>query len=104
MPGEPTTPLFSITDFISLEPSQLRNTLLFVNAGTRAILLVSIVARTPRVEVLDFEMGSEVFVVHWYSPLGKSFSFGKKLFFARNQGRARRESAGADGIRNASRD
>jgi hypothetical protein len=30
------------------------------------------------------------------------FSFEKKLYYARNQGRVRNQPAGADGIRNAS--
>jgi hypothetical protein len=34
------------------------------NARSRAILLVSVVARAPRVEILDFEVESEVFVIH----------------------------------------
>jgi hypothetical protein len=90
MPGEPTTPLFSITDFISGDPNQVRafdtsatswritTVIRIVGAakhsaigdpGSRAILLVSIVACTPSVEVLDLEVDRQVFVIHRYSPL-----------------------------------
>ena len=77
-------------DFISLEPYQVSGLryvgdilekqhiirvvgaakhFAFRDAGRRAILLVAVVARLPCVEVLDLEVESQVFIIHWYSPL-----------------------------------
>jgi hypothetical protein len=90
MLGEPTTPLFSISDFISLElyqarafdtsatswrsstslgPSVLRNTLLLVMPADVRFFSFPLLTRLPCVKILDLEVESQIFVIHRYSPL-----------------------------------
>ena len=111
MLGAPTTPLFSITDFISFEvnssagPRYVGDILkdyhvirifgaaehsAVGDAGGRPLLLMSIVTRAPCAEVLDFEVDGQVFVIHRCSPICENI-----FDYARNQRRARRPSADA---------